>query len=330
MSTKVILNGSEMRKRIHVSQLRVGMYVEDVEIEGEDRTRRFKPFLISAAGQLESLMASRLMTVVIDVGKGADVDSGAAQDIDRAAFDTQLRAVFSAKDIKQARECVEDTRPQIRQMLAHARIKASFASDAASSAVERIMSAAFDNAGALIAVAKLKEKDELTFLHSLAVSALMITLGRSLGHREEEVRILGLGGLVHDLGKMALPDEILTKPGKLTAEEMDLVRGHPQRGYELVSHVAHVPKQVLDICRYHHEKFDGSGYPGRLAGKKIPYVARLAAICDVYEALTTIRPYKRAFSQAEAINMMMNSPGHFDSQLLSAFVSKMVISGTLH
>jgi HD-GYP domain-containing protein (c-di-GMP phosphodiesterase class II) len=111
---------------------------------------------------------------------------------------------------------------------------------------------------------------------------------------------------------------------------MDLVREHPERGYEMVSKAGQVPQQVLDICRYHHEKYDGSGYVGGLAGKQIPYVARLAAICDVYEALTTIRPYKRAFSQAEAINVMLSSSGHFDEHLLSAFISKMAINGTLH
>jgi HD-GYP domain-containing protein (c-di-GMP phosphodiesterase class II) len=111
---------------------------------------------------------------------------------------------------------------------------------------------------------------------------------------------------------------------------MELVRMHPQRGYELVSSLPNTPRQVLDICLHHHEKFDGSGYPSRLAGQQIPFVARLAAICDVYDALTTVRPYKRAWSQAEAINMMMNSPGHFDPDLLAAFVSNMVISGTLH
>jgi HD-GYP domain-containing protein (c-di-GMP phosphodiesterase class II) len=321
-----------MRKRIRVNQLRVGMYVEEVELSGQQEARRFNPFLISSANQVEKMMASHVMTVMIDVTKGVDIDpaTSAPQQIDRIAFDAKLLATFSAKDIQQAKQCIEDTRPHIRHVLADARINASFASGAASSAVERIMSAAFNNAGALIAVAKLKEKDELTFLHSLAVSALMITFGRSLGHEEDDVRQFGLGGLVHDLGKMALPAEILTKSGKLTAEEMDLVRAHPQRGYELVSQAAQVPQQVLEICRYHHERFDGSGYPGRLAGKQIPYAGRLAAICDVYEALTTIRPYKRAFSQAEAINMMMNSPGHFDRQLLSAFVSKMVISGALH
>lgn len=124
---------------------------------------------------------------------------------------------------------------------------------------------------------------------------------------------------------MIIP-EILNKPWKLTAEEMDLVRAHPQKGYEMVAKADSAPDEVLDICRFHHERYDGSGYPDRLSGRDIPYVARVAAICDVYEALTSIRPYKRAFSQAEAINMMMNSSGHFDQKLLSAFVSRMIIS----
>ena len=321
-----------MRKRVRVNQLRVGMYVEDVETSEQQKALRFRPFLISSAGQIEEIMASRVMTIVIDIAKGVDVEGTTSppRHSGRITFYAKLNATFSAGDLKRARRCIEDTRPQIRQMLSDARINSSFASDAANAAVERIMSEAFANTGALVAVAKLKEKDELTFLHSLAVSALMITFGRSLGHREEDVRTLGLGGLVHDLGKMSLPDEILKKSGKLTAAEMDLVRGHPERGYEMISKAGRVPQQVLDVCRYHHEKYDGSGYIARLAGKQIPYVARLAAICDVYEALTTIRPYKHAFSQSEAINVMLSSPGHFDSHLLSAFISKMVISGTLH
>jgi HD-GYP domain-containing protein (c-di-GMP phosphodiesterase class II) len=321
-----------MQKRIRVNQLQVGMFVAQVEASSRQDAGHFKPFLISSNLQVEQMMASHVMTVMIDLAKGADVAPAtrSSQQGPNAAFHAHLFSNFSTKDIQQARQCIEDTRPHIRHMLTDARINASFASEAAISAVERIMSEAFNNAGALVAVAKLKQKDELTFLHSLAVSALMITFGRSLGHEEEEVRQFGLGGLVHDLGKMALPNEILTKPGKLTTEEMALVRAHPQRGYEMVSRAPQVPRQVLEICRYHHERFDGSGYPHRLTGEQIPYAGRIAAICDVYEALTTIRPYKRAFSQAEAINMMMSSPGHFDSGLLSAFISKMVISGTLH
>jgi putative nucleotidyltransferase with HDIG domain len=308
------------------------MFVEDVESRGPPTTHRFIPFMISSLDEVTRMMNSNLLTVVVDVRKGLDVEPGAAsyQPTDASIFDTQLLANFTARDIKNARQCITDTKPHIRRVLSEARINGAFAAHAASTAVEKIMTSAMDNAGALIAVAKLKEKDETTFLHSLAVSALIIAFGRSLGLAEGDVRLLGTGGLVHDLGKMALPHTILTKTGKLTAEEMDLVREHPQRGHQLVSQLGNSPQQVLDICLYHHEKFDGSGYPRGIAGTTIPYPARLAAICDVYDALTTLRPYKRAWSQGEAVNLILNSPGHFDTDLLSAFVSKMIIHGTLH
>ncbi|WP_168879218.1 HD-GYP domain-containing protein [Rhizobium sp. P28RR-XV] len=320
-----------MRRRIQVNQLRVGMFVEDIELGGHGNVTRSEPFLIMSNNDVRRIMASHVKTVVINVAKGRSLDRTASPPCNNAAsYEAKLLTVYTAQEIERARQSIEDVEPHLKRVLDDARVKACFADDAARVAVERIMSGTLTNLSALIAVARLKEKDEVTFLHSLAVSALMIAFARGLGHAEDDVRLLGLGGLVHDLGKMALSEEILTKTGKLTASEMELVRGHPKLGYEMISRAGTAPMEVLDICRYHHERYDGSGYPDRLYGKKIPYVARLAAICDVYEALTTIRPYKRAFTRAEAINMMMNSPGHFDVKLLSAFVSKIVISGTIH
>ncbi|MFB2566906.1 HD-GYP domain-containing protein [Rhizobium sp. IMFF44] len=318
-----------MLKRIQLSQLRVGMFIKDMEFATQRDAARFRPFLLSKGDDVRRLTSGHVRSVVIDVTKGVDV-AETAQGIDKASFEADLLAIFSGREISRARKSIQDVEPHLRHVLDDARLNAGFADDAASAAVERIMLETLDNAGALIAVTKLKEKDETTFLHSLAVSALMIAFGRGLGHKEDDVRVLGLGGLVHDLGKMAVPGEILGKSGKLTAEEMDLVRAHPQKGFEMVAKTGTAPTEVLDICRFHHERYDGGGYPHRLSGKKIPYVARVAAICDVYEALTTIRPYKRAYSQSEAINLMMNSPGHFDQPLLSAFISKMIVSDALY
>jgi len=317
-----------MLKRIQLSQLRVGMFVNDMEFATQADAARFKPFLVSES-DVRKLIEGHVRSVVIDITKGLDV-AAPAQRTDAASFKATLLTVFSLSEISRARQSIHEVTPHLHDVLDDARLNAGFADKAANSAVARIMLEALNNAGALIAVARLKEKNEVTFLHSLAVSALMIAFARVLGHGEDDVRVLGLGGFVHDLGKMAIPDQILNKSGKLTKEEMDLVRAHPQLGFEMIASAGTAPPEVLDICRFHHEHYDGGGYPDRLSGRQIPYVARVAAICDVYEALTTIRPYKRAFSQAEAINMMMNSPGHFDQKLLSAFVSKMVISGTLH
>jgi putative nucleotidyltransferase with HDIG domain len=319
-----------MRKRIRLHQVRVGMYVD--ELEAAEVSSFHMVGSISSPGDIDLLMNSRAISVVIDTRKGLDVDldrrDGSALAL--ASFESDLGSKFSAEQIQLARKAIEDTRPCVRDLLVEARLQGAFRLDVADKAVERVMLEAMTNAGAMIAVAKLKKKDEGTFLHSLAVSALMVTFGRKLGLDEEKVRLLGLGGLVHDLGKMLLLAELLRKRGKLTTDELGVMRTHPIRGYEMLKQIEDSPKPVLDICLYHHEKFDGTGYPYRLSGSAIPDAARVAAICDIYDALTSVRPYKRAWSQAEAVETMLQSREYFDPDLLKAFVSKMVVNGTIH
>ncbi|MCF1449839.1 HD domain-containing protein [Agrobacterium vitis] len=310
----------------------MGMFVEELEGPAHDPAQPVGQFLIQTALDLDRMMGSHALSVIINTGKGIDVGDASvpAGLFDAESFHEQLRSLFSGGQIAQAQKTIVQTRPHVRKVLVQAQVHHAFQFDAACEAVESVMTEAMTNAGALIGIAKLKEKDEGTFLHSIAVSALMITFGRRLGLLEDKVRLLGLGGLVHDLGKMALPVELLRKPGKLTPEELALIRTHPQKGYDMLNEVPNISTAVLDICLYHHEKFDGSGYPQKLAGEGIPLVARIAAICDVYEALTTVRPYKRAWTQSEAIDTMLKSIGHFDPDLLKAFVSTMVINGTIH
>jgi HD-GYP domain-containing protein (c-di-GMP phosphodiesterase class II) len=190
------------------------MFIDEVESGSPAQSTRFSPFLVSSPADLRRMMNSNVMTVVIDVGKGRDIEAAAVPTppFDRSHFEAMLLQTFSANDVSRARRCIEETKPHILMVVSEARIKGGFASDAVDVAIERIMSAASSNAGALIGVAKLKEKDEVTFLHSLAVSALMISFGRTLALAEEDVRFLGVGGLVHDLGKMTLPNAILKTP----------------------------------------------------------------------------------------------------------------------
>ncbi|WP_430244224.1 HD-GYP domain-containing protein [Neorhizobium sp. DAR64861/K0K2] len=319
-----------MRKRIRLHQVRLGMYVE--ELEGTEPLPSHFIGPIASPADIDRMINSHAISVVIDTRKGLDVNgaSSGGGTFDPVEFDAALKMNYSAEHLTLARKAIQETKPYVRGVLAAAHGSGIFEFDAARRAVDRIMSEPLTNASAMIAVAKLKEKDEGTFLHSLSVSALMITFGRALGLDVQGIRLLGLGGLVHDLGKMLLPTELLRKPGKLTAEDIAVIQTHPELGYELVKQIDGMPKAVLDICLYHHEKFDGSGYPFRKAGSHIPQVARIAALCDVYDALTTVRPYKRAWSQAEAIDTMLRSKGHFDPELMKTFLSKMVINGTLH
>lgn len=173
---------------------------------------------------------------------------------------------------------------------------------------------------AMLGITQLKNKDEYTYLHSVAVCTLMVNMARHMGLDEAAVRDLGLAGLLHDIGKMGIPEPILNKAGRLTDEEFLLVRGHPEHGYMLLSDAPDISEMALDVCRHHHEKIDGSGYPFGLTGDGISLAARLGAICDIYDALTSDRIYKDAWTAPQAVAAMWSWEGHLDRELLFTFM----------
>ncbi len=136
-------------------------------------------------------------------------------------------------------------------------------------------------------------------------------------------------GCLHDVGKMAIPDEVLNKPGKLTDSEFSIVRNHPEAGGQILRDSGQVSALVLDVCLHHHEKVDGSGYPHRLTGDQISLFAKMGAVCDVYDAITSDRPYKKGWDPAESIRRMAEwSKGHFDEAVFQAFVKSVGIYPT--
>lgn len=176
------------------------------------------------------------------------------------------------------------------------------------------------NAPALLRVLQLKTKHQYTYLHSVAVCTLMVNLARHLGLEEKRVRALGLAGLLHDVGKVAIPDAVLDKPGRLSPEELALVRTHPEEGAALLREDAAIHELAIEVCLHHHERWDGAGYPHRMEGEGISLPARMGAICDVYDALTSHRAYKRAWTSTRALAEMWSWEGHFDRALLFEFM----------
>ena len=175
----------------------------------------------------------------------------------------------------------------------------------------------------LLDVVRMKAEDEYTYIHSIAVCALMIRFARFLGMAEDTVRECGLAGLLHDVGKMRLAPDVLHKHGPFTHDEYAEIKSHSEQGYQILKGVAGIPPGAVEFARLHHEKIDGSGYPLGLSGDQIPLLARMGAICDVYDALTSERAYKVAWSPAAAIAKMRTSPGHFDPDLLEAFAASL-------
>jgi len=198
--------------------------------------------------------------------------------------------------------------------------------EAAGELVEEISSSVMRNPGALISLARLKTADDYTYMHSVAVCALMVALSRQLGLDTKQTREAGMAGLLHDLGKAVMPMEVLNKPGKLTDEEFAIIKTHPEEGYKLLLGNTHADEIALDVVLHHHEKTDGSGYPKGFKDSEISLFAKMGAVCDVYDAITSNRPYKAGWDPAESIRKMTEwSKGHFDGPVFQAFVKSIGI-----
>ncbi|MBE3145364.1 MAG: GAF domain-containing protein, partial [Planctomycetes bacterium] len=164
-------------------------------------------------------------------------------------------------------------------------------------------------------------RDKETEGHSKRVTEMTLQLARNLAVRDEEMEHIRRGALLHDMGKMGIPDSILLKPGPLTPEEWEVMRTHPTRAYEMLAPIPYL-RLALEIPYCHHEKWDGSGYPRGLKGEEIPLAARIFAVVDVYDALTSDRPYRKAWPKEKAIEHIKLSSGtHFDPKVVNLFLS---------
>ncbi len=176
-------------------------------------------------------------------------------------------------------------------------------------------------ADALFMLARVVEgKDPFTEGHCDRVANYAVRLGQRIGCNEEELSALRIGGVLHDIGKIVVPEAVLLKHGQLSDDEWQLIRQHPAAGEKLCAPLASL-RPVLPIIRHHHERFDGSGYPDGLKGNRIPLIARVFQIADIYDALTTERPYKPAFNRSQAMEIMQEhvNQGWLDPSLLAQF-----------
>lgn len=328
-------------KRIAVSDLCLGMYINEFCGSWMEHPFWKARFLLDSDHDLQRIRDSGIDEVWIDVSKGLDLPSGLpAQSEEEVAAEVEasLHAVATTPALKRAAMDEEVQRAQKLCARSKAAVVAMFnevrmgqAIDAGQvvELVEEISASVLRHPNALISLARLKNSDEYTYMHSVAVCALMIALARELGLAEEQVREAGMAGLLHDIGKMMIPDEILNKPGKLTDSEFDTVRSHPVAGGKILMASQQVSDLVLDVCLHHHEKVDGSGYPHRLNGAQISLFAKMGAVCDVYDAITSDRPYKRGWDPAESIRKMAEwCKGHFDEAVFKAFVKSVGIYPT--
>ena len=329
-----------MLKKIPVEQLRLGMHLQAFCGAWLEHPFWRTKFVLTDPRDLALVRESAIREVWIDIAKGKDVDTPEAvhspdaappvDDLPQTEIEQEPDPAATAPasfsdEVKRASRIVSKGREAVVSMFQEARMGKAIEAEAAAPLVEEISNSVMRNPGALISLARLKTADDYTFMHSVAVCALMIALARQLGLDEKQTREAGMAGLLHDLGKAMIPLEVLNKPGKLTDAEFDLVKTHPEEGYKLLLEGKDVSEVVKDVCLHHHEKVDGSGYPKRLNGETMSLFAKMGAVCDVYDAITSNRPYKAGWDPAESIKRMAEWKGHFDPMVFQAFVKSLGI-----
>ncbi|EDM66941.1 HD domain protein [Moritella sp. PE36] len=183
----------------------------------------------------------------------------------------------------------------------------------------------FSNSDALMCAVNIRNKDEYLLEHSFAVSMLMALFCRYLGINKTDIEELAIGAFLHDIGKIRTPDHILHKPGKLTADEFDIMKLHVNHSIDIIKSIPGISKTSLDVAGLHHEKLNGEGYPFGLAGQKISRYGRMLSICDIYDALTANRCYKDGLTQLKSFSILRSlaQDGQLDLNLVHAFIKCM-------
>ena len=324
-----------MLKKIAVEHLRVGMFVHELCGSWIDHPFWRSSFKLEDPKILQQIRASDVKEVLIDISKGFDVagepEQAAVVDVPSPPAEVRaaaapLQKISLEEEMGRAAKICETARGAVTSMFQEVRMGKALDVQFALPIVEEITSSVLRNPGALIGLARLKNKDDYTYMHSVAVCALMVALGRQLKLNDAQIREAGMAGLLHDIGKMAIPLAILNKPGKLTDTEFHAIESHPAQGHKLLLAGSGVSETTLDVCLHHHEKMAGNGYPERLKGDQISLFAKMGAVCDVYDAITSNRPYKNGWDPSESIRKMAEWSGpHFDPTVFQAFVKSIGI-----
>lgn len=330
-----------MLKKVLIQDLRLGMRLHELCGTWLDHPFWRSRFVLTDAADLTKLRASGIKECWIDDSKGlapsplpaeaprVEAPRAAPGPVQTEPAPPVPLSCSMGEELSRAGLLIKQSRTAVMSLFSEARMGHTMDTQQCAELVGEITVSVWRNPGALVSLARLKTHDDYTYMHSVAVCALMVGLARQLGQGEAQARDAGMAGLLHDMGKALMPFAVLNKPGKLTEAEFTLIKQHPQRGHELlVGGAASVV--ALDVCLHHHERPDGKGYPFGLAGEALTREARMGAVCDVYDAITSNRPYKAGWDPAESIARMSEwtKAGQFDPKMVHAFITVLGIYPT--
>ncbi|MDL2260583.1 HD-GYP domain-containing protein [Deltaproteobacteria bacterium OttesenSCG-928-K17] len=327
-----------MLKKIPTKDLRPGMFVADLGRNWFNHPWKTKSKLIESFDQIRELTEFGISEVTIDTDKSVQAPAPPPKAEAAAAKPEPIRRKPPAQitpdpvsevevEMPKAAKAYNKALDTSKALVAACRMNKKIELDAVQENVDELVDSVSRNRDALMALMKLRRFDDYTYTHSLNVSVLAISSGKTLGLSEEDLRVLGLGTMFHDLGKTRIPGHILNKPGKLTDDEFAVMRNHAAlSGKIILEQKLKVSELVYKIARHHHERSDGSGYPDHLEGEAIAPLVTICGLSDVYDALTSDRVYHKGRSPHDALKFIYSLRGsHFEAQWVDRFVQSVGI-----
>jgi putative nucleotidyltransferase with HDIG domain len=326
-----------MKKKIKVDQLKIGMFIHDFNCGWMDH-----PFLSNRAKvndekTIKKIIKHGIHEVYIDTDCGLDVDDAPTEEEVHQKIQTEINKVAKPQmdqenttvvqeELVKAKEIVTEATQTVQTLMEEIRMGNQLDLEKADQVVEKMVGSVFRNKDALALLGRIKKTDEYTFYHSVSVSVLMISFAKHLGLDAPSIKMIGIGGLLHDIGKMHISSDILNKPGKLTEEEFSEIMKHAEYSHSILDQNPGINEISVQVASQHHERFDGTGYPNGLKGDEISKYGKMAAIVDVYDAITSDRCYRKGMLPAEAMKKLYEwSEHHFDKVFVEHFISCMGI-----
>lgn len=305
-----------------VSGLKIGMYVRELDRPWLETPFILQGFPIRSMDDIDEI-AKHCQWVIVEVGEEAWQPAQErvlqAERIQRTQ--TYTASTTRAAEIRKAQNTHQNARVLTRSFMDDVRLGRGIDIKEVKATVSECVRSILRNPDAMLWMSKLRSKDTYTSEHCLNVGLLAIAFGRHLGASEEDLNKLGMAGMLHDVGKMQMPDSILLKTSTLTAEEFQVMKLHTQHGRDILLAHENVYHGAIDVAYSHHENLDGSGYPRGLKAGNITDFTRIIALCDVYDAITSDRTYKRGASSLNALKIIQDQAGKkFDSKLAQEFV----------
>lgn len=303
-----------MKKKVPVGELRFGMFIAELDRPWTDTPFLFQGFVLDTQKQLDTL--KKYCTAVL-----VDAERSELRATHPSGRPLYAETVSLEKEAGPARVLYISSRTMMRDVLASVKIGRTLDAKRLKSAVTTMTASVLRNPDAMLLLSQLRKKGEYNESHALDVSIYMITFGRFLQLAPAQIEFLGYLGLLQDVGKLRLPRELLEKRGRLSAEEFELAKLHVEYSVEILRATPGLPDDLPRIAALHHERQDGSGYPGKLRGSEIGMLGSIAAIVDTFDAMTVIRPHADPVSASAAISMLFKWRGvFFDAYLVEQFI----------